>query len=38
LQPGQQKDDCIEWFRKVSKNQDMMRNELSFTTQMETIF
>ena len=38
LQPGQQKDDCIEWFRKVSNDKNLMRNELSFTEQMETKF
>ena len=36
LQPGQQKDDCIEWFKKISKNKDLMRKEFSFTEQMET--
>lgn len=37
-QPGQQKDDCVEWFRKVSNNKDLMRNEFRFTEQMETKF
>ncbi|PLW69872.1 FAD-dependent oxidoreductase [Pseudohalioglobus lutimaris] len=37
-QPGQQKDDCIEWFRKVSKDKDLMRQEFQFTEKMETKF
>lgn len=36
LQPGQQKEDCVEWFRKISKDKDLMRKEFSFTEQMET--
>ncbi|WP_339671469.1 NAD(P)/FAD-dependent oxidoreductase [Dasania marina] len=38
LQPGQQKDDCIEWLRKASRDEDLMRKEYSFTEQMETKF
>ncbi len=38
LQPGQQKDDAVEWLREVSRSEDRMRNEFRFTEQMETHF
>ena len=38
LQPGQQKDDCIERLRKVSRDKDLMRKTYGFTEQMETKF
>lgn len=38
LQPGQQKDDAVDWLRDVSLSADRMRVEFSFTEQMETRF
>lgn len=38
LQPGQQKEDSIDWLRNVAKSQDLMREQFKFTEQMETKF
>ncbi len=38
LQPGQQKDDCVDWLRNVSLDQSLMREQMRFTEDMETRF
>lgn len=38
LQPGQQKDELIEKYRKIAKNEDLRREAFRFTEQMETKF